>query len=244
MFNQSPPKPPTITWRVLTTKMLESLSICMGNSSSLSRIRWHLLTSPLEASVPRWFTTSFEKKSHCKAGHFQLLLLDDVKIHAPQITVYDSKNLPIRWWLFSKYTTCAPGVRWVMMMPFSLQLLPKHKYRINLGLSHVCVLPWGALHPNKDNRKIVNTLPETNIAPDKWMVGRLVSFRDGLFSGSMLVFGRATQLKQSLVDFPASLAPISRFEHRPSQTNLMTETHESMDRKLFSVYVPKTADLE
>ena len=126
---------------------------------------------------------------------------------------------------------------------FSLTL-PKHKYRINLRLSHVCVLPWGALHPNKDNRKIVNTLPETNIAPDKWMVGRLVSFRDGLFSGSMLVFGRATQLKQSFVDFPASLAPISRFEHRPSQTNLMPETHESMDRKLFSIYVPKTADLE
>ena len=36
------------------------------------------------------------------------------------------------------------------------------------------------------------TLPETNIAPEKWMVGRVLSFWiwEGLFSGAMLVLGR------------------------------------------------------
>ena len=33
------------------------------------------------------------------------------------------------------------------------------------------------------------TLPETNIAPCKWMVGILLSFWDGLLSGAMLVSG-------------------------------------------------------
>ena len=34
------------------------------------------------------------------------------------------------------------------------------------------------------------TLPETNIAPEKWMIGILLSFWEGLFSGAMLVSGR------------------------------------------------------
>ena len=33
---------------------------------------------------------------------------------------------------------------------------------------------------------IISTLPETNIAPEKWMVGILVSLWDGLFAGAML----------------------------------------------------------
>ena len=35
-----------------------------------------------------------------------------------------------------------------------------------------------------------STLPETNIAPQKWMVGILVSSWKGLFSVAMLVSGR------------------------------------------------------
>ena len=37
------------------------------------------------------------------------------------------------------------------------------------------------------------TLPETNIAPYKWMVGTLLSFWEGLFSG-ILVSGRIQQI--------------------------------------------------
>jgi len=33
------------------------------------------------------------------------------------------------------------------------------------------------------------TLPETNIAPEKWMFGTLASFWEGLFSGVMSVSG-------------------------------------------------------
>ena len=36
---------------------------------------------------------------------------------------------------------------------------------------------------------VFDTLLETSIAPEKWMVGILVSFWDGLFSGAMLVLG-------------------------------------------------------
>ncbi len=34
------------------------------------------------------------------------------------------------------------------------------------------------------------TFPETNIAPEKWMVGILLSYWEGNFSGAMLNFGR------------------------------------------------------
>ena len=47
---------------------------------------------------------------------------------------------------------------------------------------------------------IDNTLPETNIfAPWKWMVGILLSFWDGLFSGAMLVSGRVTRSNWSFM---------------------------------------------
>ena len=40
-----------------------------------------------------------------------------------------------------------------------------------------------------------DTLPETNIAPKKLMVGKLLSYWGGLFSGTMLVSGRVVSLK-------------------------------------------------
>ena len=48
-------------------------------------------------------------------------------------------------------------------------------------------------HPNSPEirsfHKARITLPKTNVAPEKWMIGILVSFWDGLFSGAMLVLG-------------------------------------------------------
>ena len=38
------------------------------------------------------------------------------------------------------------------------------------------------------NLNFHSTLPETNIAPEKWMVGILVSFWDGLFLGAICQF--------------------------------------------------------
>ena len=35
----------------------------------------------------------------------------------------------------------------------------------------------------------MNTLPETNIAPQKWWLEDVMSFWEGLFSGAMLVLG-------------------------------------------------------
>ena len=47
---------------------------------------------------------------------------------------------------------------------------------------------------------IDETFPETNIfAPWKWMVGILLSFWDGLFSGAMLVSGRVTRSNWSFM---------------------------------------------
>ena len=49
----------------------------------------------------------------------------------------------------------------------------------------------------------ISTLPESNIAPKKWMVGGLLSFWQGLFSGAMLVSGsvRGTQMTVVLRSF-------------------------------------------
>ena len=41
------------------------------------------------------------------------------------------------------------------------------------------------------NLSFVGTLPETNIAPEDWwldVVGKLLSFWEGIFSGAMLVY--------------------------------------------------------
>ena len=42
---------------------------------------------------------------------------------------------------------------------------------------------------SREGRTYEDTLPKTNIAPEKLVVGRQVSFWEGLFSGDMLVFG-------------------------------------------------------
>ncbi len=42
------------------------------------------------------------------------------------------------------------------------------------------------------------TLPTTNIAPENMVVGRLLSFEDGYFSGSMLNLGNVSTYNSSL----------------------------------------------
>ena len=54
-------------------------------------------------------------------------------------------------------------------------------------LCHLGVNPWSM---ENHAMEIVDTLPETNSKSTwKWMVGKLLSFWDGLFSGAMLNFG-------------------------------------------------------
>ncbi len=84
------------------------------------------------------------------------------------------------------------------------------------------VVSWHILTQN------TNTLPETNIAPAKWMVVRWNSFRDGIFSGSMLVFRESKSNTNSCRNFnknsSAEIRPQKQFGRLPKCRKRSTPT--------------------
>ena len=143
-----PPKPPT-PWRVLATKMLESLSISMGNSSSFSRIRWHLSTSALDASVPRWFTTSFEK-SHCQ------ITVPISIIICPRLCFFNTNHaMRFEFLVMMSFTptkTFSPGLNLLQNHPPTTKKMPT-------GVQNSCSRIDGIWYPKKksSNFRSMNT---------------------------------------------------------------------------------------
>ena len=82
-------------------------------------------------------------------------------------------------------------------MVFLPMILETHLFATALGLGgfagfHTSILIAGEEFRMRKNCRVLKgiTLPETNIAPEKWMVGILLSYWGGLFSGATLVSGR------------------------------------------------------